>query len=183
MKSPDEFEIDDVAEAEAEVELTAQDLLDLSPLAVSSRVSNPAPAPTAAGVAPASVVSTPASTVKLAPKMAAPASAPPEVKKAGRSAVVFGVCAIVGVIAIAAGVGVVFSKESSATRRTTVLAQSTIPAQPDPYIEEKPELPPVRVKNPFDETEVFELPAGTSKAEARAYVQDVLLKRAAERNR
>jgi len=39
----------------------------------------------------------------------------------------------------------------------------------------------VRVKNPFDESEVFELPAGTTRAEARAYVEDVLLKRAAER--
>ena len=40
---------------------------------------------------------------------------------------------------------------------------------------------PVLFKNPFDETEVFEFPPGTSKEEARAAVADMLLKRAMER--
>lgn len=40
---------------------------------------------------------------------------------------------------------------------------------------------PVRFRNPFDRAEVFEFPAGTSQAEARAKVADVLMKRAEER--
>lgn len=39
----------------------------------------------------------------------------------------------------------------------------------------------VRFVNPFDHTEVFEFPPGTSKAEAREKVADLLLKRARER--
>jgi hypothetical protein len=45
----------------------------------------------------------------------------------------------------------------------------------------EPESAPVRVKNPFDDSEVFEFPPGTSDVEARDAVADVLLKRALER--
>ncbi len=40
---------------------------------------------------------------------------------------------------------------------------------------------PVIFRNPFDRSEVFEFPAGTSQAEARARVADLLLERAQER--
>lgn len=40
---------------------------------------------------------------------------------------------------------------------------------------------PVYFRNPFDATEVFEFPPGTSQAEARDAVADLLLKRARER--
>jgi hypothetical protein len=40
---------------------------------------------------------------------------------------------------------------------------------------------PVRIANPFDETEVFEFPAGTTDAEARAAMTEVLMERARER--
>jgi hypothetical protein len=40
---------------------------------------------------------------------------------------------------------------------------------------------PVKFANPFDRSEVFEFPAGTSKSEARARVADLLMKRAQER--
>lgn len=51
---------------------------------------------------------------------------------------------------------------------------------------ETPALPsannaPVRFTNPFDATEVFEFPPGTSKSEARHAVADLLLKRARDR--
>jgi hypothetical protein len=39
----------------------------------------------------------------------------------------------------------------------------------------------VRVKNPFDPKEVFEFPAGTTKAEARKIVSELLLQRAVSR--
>lgn len=44
-------------------------------------------------------------------------------------------------------------------------------------------LPPVRMKNPFDASEIFEFPAGTTKEEARAAIADVLMKRAQDRER
>jgi hypothetical protein len=40
---------------------------------------------------------------------------------------------------------------------------------------------PVKFANPFDRSEIFEFPAGTSKSEARARVADLLMKRAQER--
>jgi hypothetical protein len=40
---------------------------------------------------------------------------------------------------------------------------------------------PVRVKNPFDRSEIFEFPAGTSKEEAHQAVAELLLQRANER--
>ncbi len=45
------------------------------------------------------------------------------------------------------------------------------------------ESPPVRFTNPFDATEVFEFPPGTSEAEARQAVAAVLLQRARDRQR
>lgn len=41
--------------------------------------------------------------------------------------------------------------------------------------------PPVRFRNPFDKAEVFEFPAGTSRAEARTAVAKLLRERARER--
>ena len=41
--------------------------------------------------------------------------------------------------------------------------------------------PPVRVTNPFDASEVFEFPAGTTRAEARALMNEMLMERARER--
>jgi hypothetical protein len=48
---------------------------------------------------------------------------------------------------------------------------------------EKPEQPssPMRMANPFDSSEVFEFPAGTSKAEARESIANVLMQRARDR--
>jgi hypothetical protein len=50
-----------------------------------------------------------------------------------------------------------------------------------PAVPAPPPAPPVRVRNPFDATEVFEFPAGTTKAEARQKIADVLLQRAVDR--
>jgi hypothetical protein len=177
MNSSDEFEIDDLSEAE--VELTAQDLLDLSPLPLATRAAPSLVAVNAAAGQTPTIASS--SAPKIAPPAAASVKAVTEPKKSHAGAVLATVCVVV-IAAVAAGVGVVFSKEVGAHKRPTMIAQTTIPERPDPVIEEEmPQLPPVRVKNPFDDSEVFELPAGTSNAEARAYVADVLLKRAAER--
>lgn len=47
--------------------------------------------------------------------------------------------------------------------------------------EEPAQPPPVRVVNPFDDSEVFEFPAGTSEREAHDRVAELLLERARER--
>ncbi|HEX3836354.1 MAG TPA: hypothetical protein VHW25_05260 [Steroidobacteraceae bacterium] len=50
-----------------------------------------------------------------------------------------------------------------------------------PAMPAAPQAPPIRVKNPFDPKEVFEFPAGTSKADARQKVSELLLQRAIDR--
>jgi hypothetical protein len=57
------------------------------------------------------------------------------------------------------------------------------PSPPQLVVYEKPEpvSSPVRMANPFDSSEVFEFPAGTSKAEARESIANVLMQRARDR--
>jgi hypothetical protein len=82
-----------------------------------------------------------------------------------------------------------------ATTRTVQpapIATSVVPSQPAPVIVARPPSPPppapsaepaepVRFVNPFDRKEVFEFPAGTSKADARNAVAELLYERAQER--
>ena len=76
------------------------------------------------------------------------------------------------------------------TRKTPVhVAQAPTPVAQEmtpgsPASEESPPLvtsEPVRFRNPFDAGEVFEFPPGTSKAEARDAVAELLLRRALDR--
>jgi hypothetical protein len=66
------------------------------------------------------------------------------------------------------------------------VAQEVDP-EPDRVGEERAPTAPsvdsevVRIKNPFDRTEVFEFPPGTSKAEAREAIAKLLLERAHDR--
>ena len=195
MKRSDDLENEDFSAAE--VELTAQDLLDLSPLPIASSgrddtVTRVAGTTTLTAAMVQSAPIEPGAIAERAVKPQAkpqPKSEPKlepksEAAKTKRSSFATA-CIFAGVIAVAACVMVVFSKEAFSERKlSSPHTRSTIPAAPDPYVEEEPlpvEEQPVLVKNPFDESEVFELPAGTTKAEARAYVEEVLLKRAAER--
>jgi hypothetical protein len=63
--------------------------------------------------------------------------------------------------------------------RTTAAATASAHAPPAPA--EAPRPPPLQVLNPFDPTEVFELPAETTESEAREAVADLLLQRARSR--
>lgn len=66
----------------------------------------------------------------------------------------------------------------------TPAVASTPPVASEPAVlaqPQEPQGPPVRVKNPFDATEVFEFPAGTTQAEARQKIADLLLQRAVDR--
>jgi hypothetical protein len=57
----------------------------------------------------------------------------------------------------------------------------TLVVIPPVTIPEPEQRPPVRVRNPFDATEVFEFPAGTSETEAREATAELLLERARDR--
>lgn len=88
--------------------------------------------------------------------------------------------------AVAAG-SALYTRDAGndAAQRVAVAAPAPMPdwvaepAEPPPPPEPAPE--PVRFRNPFDKTEVFEFPPGTTKAEARDAVAQILLDRAAER--
>ena len=77
-------------------------------------------------------------------------------------------------------------KQSVAAETAPVVAAlpHQIPAHPIPAA--LPVVPvkdePVRFTNPFDATEVFQFPAGTSESDARQAVAGVLLQRARDRN-
>jgi hypothetical protein len=63
-----------------------------------------------------------------------------------------------------------------ASTAAPIAAVMSAPAPPEP------QGPPVRITNAFDASEVFEFPFGTSEAEARQAVVELLLNRARERH-
>jgi hypothetical protein len=65
--------------------------------------------------------------------------------------------------------------------RTTATATPSASAHASPAPAEAPKPPPLQVLNPFDPTELFELPAETTESEAREAVADLLLQRARSR--
>ena len=69
-------------------------------------------------------------------------------------------------------------------------ARVTPPPSVDPWVDAEPEWvametepvgDPVRVANPFDASETFDFPAGTSEADAREAIAGFLIERAANR--
>lgn len=154
-----------------EVELSADDLLKLSSPAIeqSTRASE-----TQASALPADVV---------APiQSAGTANAPlPSVKHRAsnqRTFVTFGGLAAAAIAAI--GVHHGYSTPAGLTRSSlTSEPRAATAAVADESTATEP--PPVQFTNPFDPSEVFEFPAGTSHAEARDAVAELLLKRAMER--
>jgi hypothetical protein len=64
---------------------------------------------------------------------------------------------------------------------TSSVPQNTV-AQPESLVmQTEPVAEPLRVANPFDATETFEFPAGTSEADAREAIAGFLIERAARR--
>src|SRR5580700_8292280 len=61
------------------------------------------------------------------------------------------------------------------------VASATPPAKAAPAGPAEPHGAPVRIKNAFDATEVFEFPPGTTEAESREAVAELLLSRASDR--
>jgi hypothetical protein len=68
------------------------------------------------------------------------------------------------------------------TPKLVAAAPAAAPATPEPSQPAVAAAQPLRFKNPFDKSEVFEFPAGTTLEEARASVADVLRQRAQDRH-
>lgn len=87
--------------------------------------------------------------------------------------------------AVAAG-GALYTRDANQATQVAAVAKPAPAPMPDwvaesadPPAEPAPE--PVRFTNPFDKTEVFDFPPGTTRAEAREAVAQLLLERAAAR--
>lgn len=120
-----------------------------------------------------------------------PASAPPNPPQATKTEAVARTSTrpskftsrVYGLIAITVGaVGALYVM--SAPSDVEPQAQNIQPSQSQsPALAPKSERKAVLFKNPFDANEVFEFPAGTSEAEAREAVAEILMERAMERQR
>jgi hypothetical protein len=100
----------------------------------------------------------------------------PKDERRVRTAVVLGLSA--AAVSLGSIAYLATSRAQPVPVRANTVARSAAP--------ETPALPsannaPVLFPNPFDATEVFEFPPGTSKSEARHAVADLLLKRARDR--
>ena len=86
--------------------------------------------------------------------------------------------AVAAVVVLSSGLSYVAGLRTGTVQ--PVVARSPAPtfAAPMPTA---PSLPPVRYANPFDPTEVFEFPAGTSERQAHDSVAELLLNRARQR--
>jgi len=111
-------------------------------------------------------------------------TASPSASRPSRVNATANVAIFIGVAAAMLVAFVAFSRQSTQDLPVRSFA-STVPQQPDPIAEpiEAPaaDQPPVRFTNPFDKTEVFEFPAGTTRAAARDAVAEILRERAQER--
>jgi hypothetical protein len=89
--------------------------------------------------------------------------------------------------AVIAGIAVAAHYEfSGSATQPEPVAWTPLPERPPELEAEEdalPPPPPTRFVNPFDKTEVFELPAGLTSEEARQMVAEILLERARERMR
>ncbi len=158
------------AHATDEVELTADELQGMK--TVHATVAEVASIP-----APSAVESTASShSAQSAKKTQLPAS-------------ILYIALSVGVAAAAVTAFVLVAKHAAPESQSPTVATrafvTTVPQQPDPVVDvvdtATPGAPPVRFTNPFDKSEVFEFPAGTTRAEARDAVADILMQRATER--
>jgi hypothetical protein len=163
-----------------EVELSAEDLRDLSPprediapargLAQAASSFNAAPTPKS--------VSTPTPVDEFVKPAPAPSTRKPNRRSWTRTTLVVGatIAAVTAVVVLGP-----FSKTSQSIPSTTFAAPQDTAATAEVVDPTVPDAPPVRIVNSFDKSEVFEFPPGTPEAEARAAVADLLRTRAIAR--
>ncbi|MDB6090470.1 MAG: hypothetical protein JWN85_3254 [Gammaproteobacteria bacterium] len=199
---------DDPDEDTIELELTPSDMLALSRLAGEQPASThpaeakPTPAEAAsvvenARLSPAEVAPV-VKSARLSPAEAAPVvksarlsptQAAPVVKNShtGNATRInrWPLARIAGLLSIAAAVIALGSAAHRAVDRNppapAIAIKASGSAAPAAPLLTESDSQPVRFKNPFDRSEVFEFPPGTSDAEARQEVANLLLQRAHER--
>lgn len=143
------------SDADMEVELSTQDLLNLTPVSSAPSIARVASIP----ANPVSAIATAASSPRISvPRMAA-------------------AMGVVLIALIAIGALLEFSPPQRVMDRPTTHWSP----MPDPVTTVAEEEKPTLFANPFDASEVFELPPGLTRDEARAMVADILLQRAGER--
>jgi hypothetical protein len=174
-----------------EIELTAEQTLVLAQTAAAvpktiAREStanllatgNPPPAATAFVAAAPSAAATPLAATTPLPKQS---SKPP---RTGKVWLMVRVLIYGGLLT-----GVVYSYETGEAPAPVAHNTDSKPQEPAPVVSAASvasvasvaDNEPVRISNPFDRTEIFEFPAGTSKADARAAVSKLLMERAHDR--
>lgn len=94
---------------------------------------------------------------------------------------IFVAIAIVGILAHTLYTSTGAEIVAPAVPQWTPRPEPEVEAEPPEPTPDLPSLPPVRVRNAFDEAEVFEFPAGTSMEDARNAVAETLRRRALER--
>lgn len=157
---------DDPDEDTIELELTPEQMLGLS------QAGQAAPnAPGPVGSTPGSVQPAPTPLLQRAPARSATRF---RIWPVALAAAVVGVAAVIAWWAVA-------QRSAPTPPAPAVRIQDPAPVVPPPAPPPEPQGPPVQVRNPFDATEIFEFPAGTSKTEARAAVAELLLQRARDR--
>lgn len=160
-----------------ELVLTAEQLLDLSEAAEAAQAEAPAPggevvapAPVAASIPSSAVVGT---VQDLGPARTVHWHQTPIAKMAANT---------VAFVAFAWwSVSQLAGQPQSHPKTVVEAAVPPVAIVNPPAVTAHPENPAVQVVNPFDRTEVFEFPAGTSADESREKVAQILLQRARER--
>lgn len=148
---------------DAEVELNAQDLMELSgPCDNNNREPEPIARTLVVSVMP---------------------NAPVAKKRAAPTANRRWYETVAALLILAVGTAGALYLVSSHYRAGRSSAQERAPRSQLPASASKGEGKPVLFANPFDAKEVFEFPAGTTEAEARDQVAEILMERAMERQR
>jgi hypothetical protein len=147
---------------------------------LSSAAATEAPAPAVPAPPPQAEVTPTISVLDASPDRAPP---PPSRRHwpAGGVAAIVGVTVVLGTLAALGAIAQRTSERkhpaAAVPAPTPVVAAAPTATPPPP-----PPGEPVRFKNPFDRSEVFEFPPGTSPAEARQAVAELLMERGRDRH-
>lgn len=146
-----------------EVELNARDLHELGPVPTVDQIALGVPAHAAQSISITPATSTRSSTPRYGLKA-------------------MGILSLAVVGSIALGAHFKYSKPEPIVQVQNP-DWTPIPERPQVIQEEEPPPAPkpTLYRNPFDKTEVFELPPGLTQAEAKEMVAEILLERARER--
>ncbi|MET0533154.1 MAG: hypothetical protein ABW171_02930 [Steroidobacter sp.] len=155
-------------QADAEVELSAQDLLALADSCLPGKQE----------AAPAPASRTPASAEQVFANLAMNAAKKSPPRRMSSLQMTLAVIVTVGVIG--AVCELVASNSSKQSTASATPARQLMLSSPEQMTQGGQ---PVRFANPFDKAEVFEFPAGTSENEAREAVAALLMERANSRQK